>query len=108
MTILYDVIIIGTGFGGITASALLAKKGYRTLTFEAANELGGCAGKFERQSFRFQAGATLGMGFEENGVFSKLFHELDISPLPVHLLDTIMDVHFPIDDSLLPTKRTLV
>ncbi|XWN52230.1 NAD(P)/FAD-dependent oxidoreductase [Anoxybacillus flavithermus] len=95
MTILYDVIIIGTGFGGITASALLAKKGYRTLTFEAANELGGCAGKFERQSFRFQAGATLGMGFEENGVFSKLFHELDISPLPVHLLDTIMDVHFP-------------
>ncbi|MGG4000466.1 phytoene desaturase family protein [Anoxybacillus kestanbolensis] len=95
MTILYDVIIIGTGFGGITASALLAKKGYRTLTFEAANEFGGCAGKFERQSFRFQAGATLGMGFEENGVFSKLFHELDISPLPVHLLDTIMDVHFP-------------
>ncbi len=94
MTILYDVIIVGTGFGGITTSALLAKKGYRTLTLEAASELGGCAGKFERQSFRFQAGATLGMGFEEDGVFSQLFHELDMSSPPVHLLHTVMDVHF--------------
>ena len=93
MTILYDVIIVGTGFGGISASALLAKKGYRTLTLEAANELGGCAGKFERQSFRFQAGATLGMGFEEGGVFSLLFQQLDTSPPPVHLLHTVMDVH---------------
>ncbi|KUP03962.1 phytoene dehydrogenase [Bacillus coahuilensis m2-6] len=92
---MYDVIVVGTGFGGLTAGAVLAKKGYRVLTLEAANELGGSAGKFDRNGFRFAAGATVGMGFEQGGVFSKLFEELEVSPPTMSKLDPIMNVYLP-------------
>lgn len=65
---LKDAIVIGTGFGGMTAAALLSKAGYDVLTLEAANEFGGCASKFDRDGFRFSAGATVGMGFEDGDV----------------------------------------
>ena len=88
-----DIIIIGAGIGGLTAGALLAKNGRQVTLFEASNEYGGSAGKFDRHGFRFAAGATLGMGFQKSGVFAKLFRALD-HPLPdVKLLDLIMDVH---------------
>ncbi|QPC45629.1 phytoene desaturase family protein [Mangrovibacillus cuniculi] len=92
---MYDAIIIGTGFGGLTAAAVLAKRGYSTLTLEAANELGGSASKFDRDGYRFAAGATVGMGFEKGGVFAQLFEELEM-PIPtMNKLDTIMNVYLP-------------
>lgn len=88
-----DVIIIGAGVGGLTAGALLAKDGYQVIVYEASNEYGGSASKFDRHGFRFAAGATLGMGFQKDGVFDKLFRALN-RPLPeAKLLDLVMDVH---------------
>lgn len=92
---LKDAIVIGTGFGGITAAALLAKAGYDVLTLEAASELGGCASKFDREGYRFSAGATVGMGFEEGGMLKRLFEELD-APIPLmRKLNEIMNVYLP-------------
>ncbi|WP_010198641.1 phytoene desaturase family protein [Bacillus sp. m3-13] len=92
---LKDAIVIGTGFGGITAAALLAKSGSDVLTLESASELGGCAGKFDREGYRFSAGATVGMGFEEGGMLKRLFGELEI-PIPLmRKLDEIMNVYLP-------------
>jgi C-3',4' desaturase CrtD len=91
----FDVIIVGAGFGGLSAGALLSKYGHHVGVFEASNELGGCAGKFERKGFRFSAGATLGMGFEKNGVLFNLYQDLEL-PLPEMIkLPIIRDVHLP-------------
>ncbi len=92
---LKDAIVIGTGFGGITAAALLAKAGYNVLTLEAASELGGCAGKFDRDGYRFSAGATVGMGFEKGGMLKSLFEELGAPIPPMRKLDEIMNVYLP-------------
>ncbi|WP_110112712.1 FAD-dependent oxidoreductase [Bacillus sp. CGMCC 1.16541] len=92
---MHDVIVVGTGFGGLTSAALLAKRGMRVLTLEAANELGGSAGKFDRQGFRFAAGATVGMGFEKDGLLTELFHELEMNPPSMQQLETIMNVYLP-------------
>ncbi|MFC0525088.1 phytoene desaturase family protein [Pontibacillus salicampi] len=91
----YDAIIVGAGFGGLSAGAILAKKGWRVAVLEASTELGGCAGKFNRPGYRFQAGATVGMGFEKNGVLARLFDELEIDLPPMQRMDTIMDIHLP-------------
>jgi len=37
----YDAIVIGSGMGGLTASALLARKGLKTLLIERERQVGG-------------------------------------------------------------------
>ncbi|WP_173918468.1 NAD(P)/FAD-dependent oxidoreductase [Halobacillus sp. Marseille-Q1614] len=91
----YDAAIVGAGFGGLAAGAELSKKGYKIAVFEASNELGGSAGKFVRDGYRFQSGATVGMGFEPGGVFDRFYESLELSKPPMTLLDPIMDIHLP-------------
>ena len=95
MVKIYDAAVVGAGFGGLAAAAMLSKEGKSVAVFEASNELGGSAGKFERGGYRFQSGATLGMGFESGGVFSNLYQKLDLQPPPMKLLSPIMDIHLP-------------
>ncbi|MBA2175153.1 FAD-dependent oxidoreductase [Halobacillus locisalis] len=91
----YDVGVVGAGFGGLAAAAELSKQGKNVIVFEASNELGGSAGKYERNGYRFQSGATVGMGFEEGGVFDTLFKSLQLQKPPMTLLNPIMDIHMP-------------
>jgi all-trans-retinol 13,14-reductase len=37
----FDVIVIGSGLGGLTAATLLARKGIKMLVVEKKNQLGG-------------------------------------------------------------------
>ena len=46
----YDVIVIGSGLGGMTAANRLAKGGSSVLLLEAHNKLGGFATWFKRQT----------------------------------------------------------
>ena len=42
-----DVIIIGSGIGGLTAGALLTKKGFKVIIFEKESLMGGRALTFD-------------------------------------------------------------
>jgi len=50
----YDVVVIGAGNGGLTASATLARKGQKVLLLERHNIPGGCATSFCRGRFEFE------------------------------------------------------
>jgi len=50
----YDVIVIGAGNGGLTASAAMAQKGLNVLLLERHNIPGGCATSFCRGRFEFE------------------------------------------------------
>ncbi|MEM9504189.1 MAG: FAD-dependent oxidoreductase, partial [Cyanobacteria bacterium P01_E01_bin.43] len=75
------VVVIGAGIGGLTAAALLARRGYDVTVFDQAYVPGGCASTFKRRGFTFDVGATQVAGLEPGGVHQQIFAELDI-PLP--------------------------
>ena len=52
----YDVVVIGSGLGGLTAAALCAARGMQVLVVEQAERTGGYAQGFRRGPYSFDAG----------------------------------------------------
>ena len=52
----YDVLIIGSGLGGLECGALLAQKGLRTLVLEGSHQPGGCMQSFRRGGLHYDTG----------------------------------------------------
>lgn len=73
-----QVIVIGAGIGGLTAGALLAKRGFEVQVFEQAAVPGGCASTFKRRGFTFDVGATQVAGLEPGGIHHRIFAELGV------------------------------
>ncbi|NTW82568.1 MAG: FAD-dependent oxidoreductase [Chlorobiaceae bacterium] len=90
-----DVIIIGSGIGGLTTAALLQQQGISTLVFEKNRHPGGSCSSFQREGYHFDAGASVFYGFAENGrsgtlnlhtkIFRKLGIEVKTVPDPVQI-----------------------
>lgn len=70
---LYDVVVIGSGMGGLCAGALLANKGYRTLLVEKLPRVGGRFSTVEYEGFKLPTGAV---AVEAGGVIEGIFKEV--------------------------------
>ena len=55
----YEVVVVGAGIGGLTAAALLAKRGLKVLVVEQHYIPGGCCTILRRRDIAFDVGATV-------------------------------------------------
>jgi all-trans-retinol 13,14-reductase len=89
----YDVIIIGSGIAGLTAAAILARKGKKVIIVEKKSRPGGTLKRFKRNSISFDVGfhATSSLGKGE--ILSSLWDycgvmsDLDVIPYPEQSCD---------------------
>jgi len=89
------VVVIGAGIGGLTAAALLARRGYQVLVLDQAIVPGGCASTFKRKGFTFDVGATQVAGLEPGGIHHRIFAELEIDLPEATPCDPACAVYLP-------------
>lgn len=88
----YDVIIVGSGVGGLTSGALLSREGLKVLVLEQSARIGGCCSNYDVEGFKPDVGAVFVIGHE---MYYQLFELLDLrleDYLDFILIDPIYDV----------------
>ena len=70
-----NIVIIGAGYGGLTASALLAKEGHNVTVIEKNEQPGGKASLLKKDGFAFDMGPSWYMWPQ---VFENFFSEFDV------------------------------
>ncbi|MEQ9486105.1 phytoene desaturase family protein [Coleofasciculus sp. F4-SAH-05] len=93
-----DVIVIGSGIGGLTAGALLARYGKRVLVCESHGIPGGAAHSFHRRGFEFDSGPSFYCGLsQQRPSLNPLRQVLDVlgESLQTVAYDPLGHYHFP-------------
>jgi phytoene desaturase len=101
------VVIIGSGFAGLSAACVLAKAGYKVTILEKNKQAGGRAGVWEQDGFRFDMGPSW---YWMPDVFENFFALFDKTPADFYVLkklDPSYRIYFDKDDKMdVPTTRS--
>ncbi|CAG0899454.1 unnamed protein product [Darwinula stevensoni] len=87
-----DAIVIGSGIGGLSAAALLAKAGKKVLVLEQHDQAGGSCHTFIEKGYEFDIGIHYVGGFGETDFNRILFDQLTDGQLEFVLTDPVYDV----------------
>ncbi|WP_017316286.1 phytoene desaturase family protein [Mastigocladopsis repens] len=92
-----DVIVIGSGIGGLTAAALLARYGKRVIVCESHIMPGGAAHSFRRRGFEFDSGPSFYCGLTGERSLNPVKQVLDVlgEALEAVSYDPLGQYHFP-------------
>ncbi|KZL49248.1 carotene isomerase [Nodularia spumigena CENA596] len=96
----FDVIVIGSGIGGLVTATQLAAKGAQVLVLERYLIPGGSSGYFERQGYRFDVGASMIFGFGENGTTNLLTRALDAVNVSQETITDPVQIHYHLPNQL--------
>lgn len=73
-------LVLGAGYSGLAAAALLAHAGEEVVVLEAHDTLGGCASFFRSGPYTFDVGATTFSGVRPDQPVGRLFGHLGLQP----------------------------
>ena len=74
----FDVIVIGSGIGGLCAAGILARYGKRVIVCESHTIPGGAAHSFRRRGFEFDSGPSFYCGLTNAQSLNPLKQVLDV------------------------------
>ena len=83
----YDVVIIGSGLGGLVCGSLLAREGKSVLVLERQAQPGGCMQSYQRGGLSFDTGFHYVGGLSEEKQLHRVFSHLGLMELPWVRLD---------------------
>ena len=83
----YDVVIIGSGLGGLVCANLLSRRGLNVLVLERQHQPGGCLQSYRRGAMMYDTGLHYVGGLAEGQPLHDIFSELGLLSLPWQRLD---------------------
>lgn len=96
----FDVIIIGSGIGGLVTATQLAAKGASVLVLESYVIPGGSAGYFDRSGYRFDVGASMIFGFGTQGTTNLLTRALQAVNVSLETIPDAVQIHYHLPGGL--------
>ena len=85
---MYDVVIVGSGLGGLVCGSILSKEGYKVCIVEQHYQIGGCLQTFKREGCVFDTGMHYVGSFDKGQLLNQLFTYFNIADkLKVKQLD---------------------
>lgn len=83
----YDIVIIGSGLGGLVCGFILSKNGFKTLILEKQPVIGGCLQSFTRGGVRFETGMHYIGSVRPGEALHRFFSYLQLDDLQFDMLD---------------------
>jgi all-trans-retinol 13,14-reductase len=84
----YDVVIIGSGLGGLLCGYILCKQGYSVIILEKSPVIGGCLQSFKRNGYLFDTGMHYIGSMEEGQLLNRFWHYFQLyDKIPLRKLD---------------------
>lgn len=93
---IYDVVIVGSGLGGLVCGAILSKEHLRVCVIEKNEQIGGCLQTFRRDGVVFDTGVHYIGGLEEGQNLYQIFNyigimdRLELQPMDCNGFDVVM------------------
>ncbi len=87
----YDVVIIGSGLGGLECAHILSRAGMSVLVLEKGAQAGGCIQSYKRRGLAFDTGFHYVGGLDEGQSLHATFKHLGLLNLPWQRLDDNFD-----------------
>jgi len=101
----FDVIVIGSGMGGMTTATALSRLDHKVLLLEQAQVIGGLTHTFTREGFSWDVGLHYCGLFGHDQFAGRILDWLSGETIEFHSIGTIYDtLHFP-DDFDMPVAR---
>ncbi len=92
----YDAVIIGSGMGGLSCGAWLARNGMKVAIIEQNQQIGGFCSSYKRGGFNFTLAASEVTGTTESGLITRVIRALGIEKeIEFIPLEQGYHVHFP-------------